>query len=393
MQISDRTSLPRPKDEASSEPITNILGSLKALGIPPKQAGPDRWRCLCPAHSDKRPSLGITVRDDGKVRVKCFAGCSSEVVLRALNLTLKDLHTQESRDRWLKENKQPAQLVARFMYHDHDGAEVFRIDRCRRGGGKKFFVTWHLDPSGKWQKGAPAGLLPLYRLPELAVNQHVYLVEGEKCTDLLTQNAGVCATTSAHGANAAYKTDWSPLAGHNVYILPDNDAAGEWYARDVASKLAQLSPRPSVRIVWLPGLAEGEDCEQWLARLPDSWGPDEVRAKLEEIVAAAPVFDPKSLQMSPTAVTFDPERSPAREEPKATRAAEWLRLRCQDGPVPSTTIFDEGKALSFSERTIKRAKRVADVKSRQVKGPTGRVWVYVLTDTERMCPPEAAQPV
>ena len=40
---------------------------------------------------------------------------------------------------------------------------------------------------------------------------------------------GLDATTSAHGANAAEKTDWRPLAGLEVVLAPDNDANGEKY--------------------------------------------------------------------------------------------------------------------------------------------------------------------
>jgi putative DNA primase/helicase len=39
--------------------------------------------CRCPAHDDKHPSLSVTERD-GKVLVRCFAGCSQDEVIAAL---------------------------------------------------------------------------------------------------------------------------------------------------------------------------------------------------------------------------------------------------------------------------------------------------------------------
>lgn len=45
----------------------------------------------CPAHDDKQSSLSITLADDGKILIKCFAGCSAEAVVKAIGLELKDL--------------------------------------------------------------------------------------------------------------------------------------------------------------------------------------------------------------------------------------------------------------------------------------------------------------
>jgi putative DNA primase/helicase len=53
----------------------------KALGG--RKAGSD-WMARCPAHDDREPSLSIRVADDGKVLVRCHAGCDQERVISAL---------------------------------------------------------------------------------------------------------------------------------------------------------------------------------------------------------------------------------------------------------------------------------------------------------------------
>lgn len=58
------------------EQLAHTLGCAKREG--------DRWRCLCPAHNDHRPSLSICIADNGKLLVKCWAGCDSRDVLRAI---------------------------------------------------------------------------------------------------------------------------------------------------------------------------------------------------------------------------------------------------------------------------------------------------------------------
>lgn len=46
----------------------------------------DRWIALCPAHPDRSPSLHIREVDDGRVLIKCFAGCGAIDVLDSLSL-------------------------------------------------------------------------------------------------------------------------------------------------------------------------------------------------------------------------------------------------------------------------------------------------------------------
>ena len=45
----------------------------------------------CPAHEDKEASLSIAQGEDGRVLIKCFAGCGAKEIVGALGLKLKDL--------------------------------------------------------------------------------------------------------------------------------------------------------------------------------------------------------------------------------------------------------------------------------------------------------------
>lgn len=54
----------------------------------------DGYLAHCPAHADSHPSLRIGVSAD-KVLLKCRAGCKTEVVLKALDMTLRDLARME----------------------------------------------------------------------------------------------------------------------------------------------------------------------------------------------------------------------------------------------------------------------------------------------------------
>lgn len=58
----------------------------------------DGWVVPCPAHTDSHPSLRVAVSDAGKVLLKCRAGCRTDDVLRALNMTWRDLEGVEPGD-------------------------------------------------------------------------------------------------------------------------------------------------------------------------------------------------------------------------------------------------------------------------------------------------------
>lgn len=61
-------------NELSAEAIGRALGG-KKIGR--------NWRCKCPAHDDKTPSLDITEKD-GKIVFICRSGCTQEAVIAAL---------------------------------------------------------------------------------------------------------------------------------------------------------------------------------------------------------------------------------------------------------------------------------------------------------------------
>jgi hypothetical protein len=56
-----------------------------------KTKGRGQYLCSCPAHADSDPSLAVTQTPNGKILVKCFAGCSALEIVHSMQLTLEDL--------------------------------------------------------------------------------------------------------------------------------------------------------------------------------------------------------------------------------------------------------------------------------------------------------------
>jgi hypothetical protein len=180
-----------------------------------------------------------------------------------------------------------------WEYYDRAGELVGLVLRWNvAGGGKDFRPLARLtaDNGGPgWIIGAMPPPRPLYGLRELLAGPNavarVFVVEGEKAADA-GRRVGLLTVTSAGGASAAHQTDWSPLAGRDIVLLPDNDAPGQKYAQSVLSHLVRLSPLPTVRLVRLPDLPEGGDLDDFVAQRP-AMSPDDVKHAVEALCERA----------------------------------------------------------------------------------------------------------
>ena len=70
-------------------PIDDVLNRLQNV----KQHN-SYFMASCPAHPDDEPSLSISEGDDGKVLLKCFAGCTAEEIVVAIDLKMSDLFAE-----------------------------------------------------------------------------------------------------------------------------------------------------------------------------------------------------------------------------------------------------------------------------------------------------------
>jgi putative DNA primase/helicase len=165
--------------------------------------------------------------------------------------------------------------TAKWEYHDGEGKLIAIVYRYDPPGQKKEFRPWDV----KRKKAAPPDPRPLYNQPGMLKSDRVVVVEGEKCAKALI-DAGICATTAMHGANAPVdKTDWSPLAGKAVIIWPDKDKPGWTYAENAAQAIL-MAKAASCCILYPPedkpdgwdsadAVVEGMNVQEMLATGPN----------------------------------------------------------------------------------------------------------------------------
>lgn len=332
----------------TTPPVERVLIALRERGIEPRHCG-DGWSSRCPAHDDQNPSLSVGIGDDGRALLKCHAGCSYGAVCTALRLQPADLFCSDESTRGVATGQHIQRFASRsdfssddtsscaqgsdsstssrsprgrrifptareavaaleekhgprsasWTYHNPEGDPVSVIVRWDTSNGKDFRpVSRTADDSG-WFVGGMHSPRFLYSLPAILSTlpgSRVYVTEGEKAADAATA-LGLVATTSAHGCKSAKSTDWSPLSGREVIILPDRDGPGERYAEEVA-RLTTAAGARSVRVVRLsnlwPEMPEGGD----LVDLLEYRGGDvdtlhaDIDALVERIDAEADDQDP-----------------------------------------------------------------------------------------------------
>jgi putative DNA primase/helicase len=244
-------------------PIDHILDELKYDG--PRESG-RQCKCTCPAHDDSTESLSVTEAKDGKVLIKCFAGCTTESILEQVGLKMTDLFPSQMQSTNAK-SKSLGPIVGTYDYVDTDGKVVHQTLRYEPPGRAKTFLQRRPDGNGGWiWKDVFKGITPvLYRLPELlaaANDQWVFVVEGEKDVENL-RAIGLTATCNVMGAGKwrSHYAQW--LTGRNVIVLEDNDKPGRDHAADVANQL--LGKAATVRVLKLPDLPLKGDVSDWLA--------------------------------------------------------------------------------------------------------------------------------
>lgn len=327
------------------------------------------YKACCPAHKDRHPSLSISEGGDGRVLLKCFAGCSTEAIANALGLTMSDLFPDRHEQPVILQPPPPENVFkspedaakaygfgepsGQWSYLDQFGFEVGRVQRWDPDNPKLDKI---IRPISLWEEGwkltAPPTPRPLFNLSQInaAPDPVVYVVEGEKKVDALNK-LGYLATTSMGGAKAPHQSDWSDLAGRSVVILPDNDESGRDYADAVCGILLRLGS--TVRIVALAGLGKKEDVADLFDRCAGDADRQRLREQIEEQTNTA-----KEITVSSTAATsslsFQPFPTDALPETVAAIVKQAAKsIGCDEAAVALHSLSALGVACGNWRIAIK----------------------------------------
>ena len=266
----------------------------------------DGWVTLCPAHNDSSPSFSVSDGKDGRLLVKCHAGCSQDEVIEALRA--RDLWPKAAKkETWKPLPHAPKGVPAPtdhthwkhgapdqwWYYYTTDGLLATIIYRFNLPDGKKFiqprsYCVSETSGSFSWRWVGLPKPRPLYGLEKLKIapkEATILLVEGEKTCDKAREIfPNLVVMTWAGGSDGVRAADWTPLKGRKVVIWPDADKPGHKAAASIAEILSDVDA-DFVSVVSLP------------ADLPEGWDlADEIPSNVEMdpklIVGSAKQYTP-----------------------------------------------------------------------------------------------------
>lgn len=273
---------------------------------------------LCPAHDDKSPSLSISEGSGGRILLKCFTGCSTEAILHAIGLEMKDLFPNN--DPFFEQtcsNISPVrfngngsteapktantskEIAAVYEYTDERGEVLYQNVRYEPKG----FRQRRPDGNGGYIYNLNGIDRVPYRLPELihAVKNgidEIWFTEGEKDADNLRM-LGFTATSFKN---------WNPslnpyITDAHAVLFRDHDTSGVKQTNEAARRIAEVAK--SVKVI---DLFDGEplpdkhglDVSNWIeARNGEGLANDDISEHLAVIVEGSGHWQPDTPDTRP----------------------------------------------------------------------------------------------
>jgi len=235
-----------------------------------KRTGDSSWQAKCPAHNDTNASLSVK-EDRGKILVKCFAGCLTDEICRAVGVEVKDLFAEplarpeRKRGLTLAEYATAKRLPIERLreWHCSDAERRMTDDRrvpalrmeYRNGRNEVTAIRWRLalekgtgtrDYRFLWEKGAKIGLYGLWRLTEDTTS--IFLVEGESdCHTLWAAGFDAVGVPGADCWKEGRDADELERVAH-IYLCVEPDKGGATLRRAMAA--SRLADR--VKVFSLP---------------------------------------------------------------------------------------------------------------------------------------------
>lgn len=220
----------------------------------------DQWMACCPAHKDSTPSLSV-YESEGRVLLHCFAGCTTESIVEAMNLDMTALFDDAVESAPVIQSDGctlaalanmtgvPIDKLKEFglhqdgkyvnvPYENESGRLLHNKIRTRLTGKNKY----------KYPKGSKATLYGLNRLSDARDKGAIVIVEGE--SDCWTLWIHGIPALGVPGASAYKLLDREHLDGiDTVFVVQESDEAGEKFQYAVGQHLRDFDYEGDIKIV------------------------------------------------------------------------------------------------------------------------------------------------
>lgn len=239
--------------------IGQLLPSLSGV-----RKGGQGYVAMCPAHDDRKASLSLA-EGDGRILIKCFAGCRTEEIVGRLGLKWRDLFDREiTKPSQSTLGQSRSTMNVKFKssswYAGRSGGQVHCVYPYVDESGRlqyenvrfypKDFRQRRYDASGQAVWNLEGVKRVPYRLPELIeaakAGTDIFLCEGEKDADALREL----------GFTASSFKNWNEdfnryIEGVNVIIVVDHDHPGMAQAGEAARVVLRSAASVKLLDMWL----------------------------------------------------------------------------------------------------------------------------------------------
>ena len=305
----------------NTHPFTSRLKNVES-------AGPDKWRASCPCsqnhkHNDQNKSLSIMYdRQNGKLLVNCFTGCTVTEICEAVGCSVADLFAGKNPYTFLDwfTKKNGLTLVESYSYCYGQYNDGLCKIRFRKPDGTKDF-RWMREDSSKASGYAMTHTGSAHRLYVAGSikTDTVFVVEGEKDANTVHSLINKTAVSAENGASRSDGGKWleeynQQLTGKTVYILWDNDDIGKQFAMLEAQQITRTA------------------AAVYLLDLPAAWADCPEKADISDYVKA--VGPEKAAQTLDVLIsTAEKHTAPALEPAQGENVISWDDIITKDYPV------------------------------------------------------------
>jgi hypothetical protein len=249
-------------NEGNRTALSRVLDALDIAGGPD---GRGEYLAFCPAHDDRKtPNLRLREAENGRVLLRCFAGCNQDEVLSALShkgIGKSDLFAKNGRgggegataapdhvhactlEAYAKAKRLPVEFLTRLGLSEitYAGRQAIRVPYLKEDGSEgavRFRIALKKGPKGderfRWRKGSKPLPYGLWRLEHAREQGYVFLVEGESDAQTLWHHG--LPALGVPGAGT-WRREWAEhLEGvEKIYAVVEPDGGGEAFWQGLAA--------------------------------------------------------------------------------------------------------------------------------------------------------------
>lgn len=252
---------------AAIQDFLNLLHGVKPNG--------DGFVARCPAHDDRQQSLSVSEGDDGRILVKCFAGCETVHIVEAVGLKMKDLFAKESQGfqpdtpsprsvsptqpaptitSLAADKGLPVDFLSQFCEEVPFGVKIiYRLSNGALAPRQRLRIAHSAKDGSRWTKGDGSPIIyGSWRNKEMAeASESVLFVEGE--SDAWTAWYYNIAALGVPGADMAGKLQKQHVKPYEkVYLWKEPDKGGDTFIEGMTVKLAEFQYEGEVFIIQGP---------------------------------------------------------------------------------------------------------------------------------------------